>query len=218
MLETLTALTVPGEWDEKSLNLPPFEKIVGLSADNQELLLPDNPKEYWYGGGYREGYSKQEVTERTLSLSNNTGQQLVQFFDQFLLKMQWRDIGILSEKYDCHWLANWLKGVTADEATTDYTLKVADETILNGVRIDKPLVNEQIGVIGGLCLSQSEPYAEAHHSFIALDETYALQATGMHGAIAIATQSDTLRYYQETSWASMCIEEAGIDVFSSTDD
>lgn len=218
MSEPLIALTVPGEWWDTSVDVPPFEKIVGLVAPEQEILLPDSAKDYWYGGGYHDGYSKQDITERPLALSDAASNQLVDFFDRFLMEMRWRDVGRLSERYDCHWLAHWVKGKITKEVTTDFTLNAAEQVILQGEKCDKPLSGEQIGVIGGLCLSQAVPYAEAHHSFIALDETTALQATGMHGAIALASQSDTLKYYRETSWSSRRIEKAGIGVFTATAD
>jgi hypothetical protein len=216
MSKALVALTVPGEWWDTSVDIPPFEKIVGLVAPEQEILLPDRAKDYWYGGGYRDGYSKHDIAERPLALSDTGNKQLVVFFERFLMQMGWRDVGRLSERYDCHWLAHWVKGKITEEVTIDYTLDAAEQVILQSNKCDKPLCSEQIGVIGGLCLSQAEPYAEACHSFIALDVTNALQATGMHGAIAIASQADTLKYYREASWASLRIEKAGIGVFTAT--
>ena len=218
MPEALTALTVPGEWWDTSVDVPPFEKIVGLVAHEQEILLPDRAKDYWYGGGYHDGYSKHDIAETALVLSDTTSKQLVDFFERFLMERGWRDVGLLSERYDCHWLAQWVKGKITEEVTTDLTLDAAEQVILRGEKHDEPLYGEQIGVIGGLCLSHAEPYAEAHHSFIALDETTALQATGMHGAIILASQTDTLKYYRETSWASRRIEKAGIGVFTTANE
>lgn len=216
MSESLTALTVPGKWFDTSVDAPPFDKIIGLAtSDGTEVMLPNSPRDYWYGGGYHEGYSKSDITERPLPLSGTPATQLLRFFNHLLLEMGWRDIGRLSERYDCHWLAHWLKGSLDETDTTDFTLEIAEAIIIHGEKSAQPLTDEQIGVIGGLCLSQGEPYAEAHHSFFALNETDALQVTGMHGAVAIATQADTLKYYRETAWASQRIERAGIGLFTT---
>lgn len=214
MSNTLRALTVPGEWYEKSVDIPPFKKIVGLSAGEAEILLPDSPRDYWYGGGYREGYSKSDIEELPLPLSEAIGQRLVAFFQEFLMKRQWRDIGRLAAAYDCHWIALWLKGEIDESKDTENSLDLAEEIMLQGRKVDLPISREEIGIIGGLSLSKAALFAEAHHSFVGLDETDALQATGVHGAIAIATQADTFKYFQETSWLSPRLASAGMNVFS----
>jgi len=215
MSENLSAYTVPGEWFEKSVNVDPFKKVVGLrKADGTEVLLPDSPDDYWYGGGYSKGYSLSEVQETVLPLSNSGARQLESFFEDFLIKRRWRDVGQLAERYDCHWLALWLTSQVDENTTADTTLDMADKVILEGDRFVLPVNSERMAVIGGLCMLGATPFAEAYHSFVSLSNTEALQATGMHGAVALTSQEDTLRYYQETSDTHLKISRTDIGVFT----
>ena len=219
MPEALNAYVVPSYWYEKHVKVEPYQMVVGLRRpDGSDVLLPDSPRDYRYGGGYSCGYSKTDIREHSLPLEPEASAKLVSFFDDFLIKLRWRDMGILAERYDCHWLASWLTSQIDGESTTTETLDIADSIVMNGIRTELPLEAAKVGVIGGLCVASKLPaYAEAYHSFVSIGNGDALQAAGMHGAVAIASQADTFTYFQETTDLIPRFANTGLDVFTNTD-
>lgn len=197
MSEQITVFTIPERWvwDSSVREDTPYYKIVGLLTPEQnELWLPENPKEYMYGGGYHQGYSRYDVAETDIILEPRQQQVLTSFVSRHLLKKQWYDVGLNQEAYDCHWFASAMVGKMAMKEDTDTSLTIAQQIIQDGKRED--LIEQgKMGVIG----SRINDEVWAEHSYIGLPDERSLQVMGMHGPLAIAPQAETIQHYREMS-------------------
>lgn len=199
MTESINIFTVKEGWVRTPVGMytPPFDKLVGLATpDGKDLLVPGSNRDYVYGGGYSDGFVREEVTERELAIGSQLASRLAQFFEEYLIGRNWVDVALTAERYDCSWFAFWMKELIDDDASTDESLDMAQDILINGRIDDSPLNLGQIGVLGGSS-EYHGPWVD--HSFIGMDGSLALQAVGMHGPIAVAPQNATIWSYMETS-------------------
>lgn len=197
MAEALTLFTVPSKWGlhssvREGTNL---QKVVGvLTPDEREIWLPDSPNDYWHSGGYSGGYSRKEAEAKRISIQDALAEKLVSFFEGQLLEMRWRDVGRTAERYDCHWFGFWMKGLLDRGNTTDDSYQMAKSVISNGTPVETVPPGE-IGVVGVSFGRAAYP----EHTYIGLDETSCIQVNGMHDAVTIAPQAETIQHYTEIS-------------------
>lgn len=210
-----SVLTVPGEWAESfRVDLPAPQKVVGLvMSSGSEILVPDDPNDYMFWHGYSSGFSRSDVAEVPIILSPQTGKRLENFFKDLLIGERWTGMSRLAEKYDCHWFTQWLKGRIHEHVTLDETLDMSEDTILQNQKVDLPIPSEQIGVIGSL----SGSYAEAYHSFVGVNDTEALHAIGIHGAVVLTAQQDALHYYRLLAQLPPPINDRELEVYAPRD-
>lgn len=199
MSETMNLFTVKDRWQYTPFGIytPPFDKIVGLTAsDGRDLWVPDKSSDYINGSGYSNGFSHKEVVEKEVDIGSVLVARLAEFFEDYLLEQRWFDANRTAEKYDCSWFAFWLKEMISGDASTDDSLDLAQDLISRGNIENRSLRLGEVGILGGSS-EYHGPWVD--HSFIGVDETTGLQAMGMHGPIALASQDATVWCYMETS-------------------
>ena len=200
MTETVPIFTVTDEWTLNSSvkDSTPFDIVVGTIAPNgKELWLPNDPSNYKYGGGYSDGYSFSDVKESSITLPVDMSVRFTEFFKKLLIKRNWVDIEYSEEKYNCHWFAYWLDGQINHRYSSRFIDSRANMILRGGTLLDKQLKLGEIGVLG--CVSQSFDMAYAEHSMIGLNGNNVLQVMGLHGAVAISPQSETIQHFREIS-------------------
>jgi hypothetical protein len=209
MAETLTVFTVRGEpasearavvrWSDEA------ESVVGIVLpDGRELWLPQDPEAYKFIAGYREGYDPQSVESRSLYLGDMTD-RFSQFFQEFLLGREW-GIGIDYQsgeeiKYNCDGVAFWLTG-RQDDWDLKGAKRLAENVITQGERVQGVSADMgKVAVVGAASGIKDKPIAV--HSYVVIGDGLAIQATGAHGRIVIASQLETQTHYGDPWYVEM---------------
>jgi hypothetical protein len=193
----IAILAVPEQWQSHSLvrDETSYHKIIGIEDAIGRISVPDSPSKYFYGGGYRQGYSKSDISELTLSLSNEQINRLSCFFRNFLVGQHWYDLPLTAERYDCHWFSTYMAGWHSGNIDTGQSLTLTEQVVSKGKKDQRLVTSGQLGVIGANHASRTT----ADHSIIGLVDGNCLQVMGMHDALAISPQDQTTQHYLENS-------------------
>lgn len=161
----------------------PYERIVGISMDDQHLFAPEV-----VAADNESSFTPEKTTPLEISLPGQLPENLFSFFKSFLSEDASHSI---RTDFNCHRFAAWMHGDKL-EANVDSRRK-ALRVVNLGQNVGSLALGEA-GVIGYKDLKHPHQ-SHAYHSLIGLEDDMTLQIMWLYGHLGIASTKDIVGHY-----------------------